>query len=370
MTIENFSHKKALILAHYENVKGDCTKFFDASDFSIASLRLQAKPLIKALIKASYRYKVISLNSENPETLDLVGKPDIAIVSKLSTAPENQWNMTMSNLAALARLKSYKVPIATIYSDNRAIEKKYPSGEFHRNLLWHSDLIICPSNKLSHAARLHAHNSKIITIEDPWQIRSEIAFRPIKHQNKIKIIWFGQAANFKYFINIFPEIIAIKSKEVEIELTVLTEYRALAKLNQYKPQILPKNWRLRAVEWNALNQPKQLEDELANAHISLIPSDPNDSRKNGVSHNRVIDSLRAGCIPIASPMDSYKELAECVVLSENFQESLVSVINNYESIRSKIANSRSSITENFSPSENSKKWDQVIKYMDNLRIKA
>ena len=69
-------------------------------------------------------------------------------------------------------------------------------------------------------------------------------------------------------------------------------------------------------------------------------------------------------------MDSYQELAQCVVLSKNFQESLVSVINNYESIKSKIANSRASITQRFSPSENNKKWDQAIEYMDNLRLKV
>ena len=82
-------------------------------DFNIASLKLQVKLLINALTKSGFNYKIISLNTSEPESLDLVGSPDMVIVSKLNTHKRYQNNMAMSNLAALARInaKIYPLPL-------------------------------------------------------------------------------------------------------------------------------------------------------------------------------------------------------------------------------------------------------------------
>ena len=37
------------------------------------------------------------------------------------------------------------------------------------------------------------------------------------------------------------------------------------------------------------------------------PIKPNDALKVGVSHNRLVDSVRSGCVPVASEMPSYLE---------------------------------------------------------------
>jgi len=159
--------KSALILTKYENITGDCTDLFNAGDFSIASLKLQVKPLTKALAKLGFNYKLISLSTSEPASLDLIGSPDIVIVSKLNCHKHNQHDMAMSNLAALARLKCQKIPIATIYSDNLADVDKFPTGEFHRNLLSMTDIIICPSKKLAQLAQNHNANAKLFIIKDP-----------------------------------------------------------------------------------------------------------------------------------------------------------------------------------------------------------
>jgi len=355
--------KSALILTKYENITGDCTDRFNAGDFSIASLKLQVKPLTKALAKLGFNYKLISLSTSEPASLDLIGSPDIVIVSKLNCHKHNQHDMAMSNLAALARLKCQKIPIATIYSDNLADVDKFPTGEFHRNLLSMTDIIICPSKKLAQLAQNHNTNAKLFIIKDPWQVRDEIPFKKISNKSDVNLIWFGQPSNIQFLLREIPEITQVNSDSTNIKLSILTEKKAVERTKeQLKKYTWPQGWSFRYVHWNIDNQPDQLERELRHSHISLIPSDPRMERKAGVSHNRIIDSLRSGCVPIASPMESYIELKEMAVITNDFKESLVFVLNNYNFIASKIQNKRSEGLTDFSPEKNIEKWEKAVSF--------
>ena len=69
-------------------------------------------------------------------------------------------------------------------------------------------------------------------------------------------------------------------------------------------------WSLELLAWDNHNQPEQLENVLGSAHFAWLPSDPTDALKAGVSHNRLVDSVLSGCIPVASEMKSYLELSK------------------------------------------------------------
>ena len=361
--------KSAIILTKFDNLIGDCTKQFNSGDFSIASLKIQVKPLTRALKKLGFNYKIIALDTNKPASLDLIGSPDIAIVSKLNTHKNNQHNMAMANLAALARIRCQKIPIATIYSDNLADVKKFPTGEFHRNLLSISDIVICPSKKLEQLAKNHNANAKLFTIKDPWQIRSEVPFKQISHKSNINLIWFGQASNIQFLLKEIPEITKINSESSKLSLTILSEKRAVEFIkDKLKNYAKPKGWDFRYIHWDVNDQPRQLERELEHAHISLIPSDPTMERKAGVSHNRLIDSLRSGCVPIASPMASYVELKDIAIITKDFKKSLVFVLNNYNSIATKLQSKRSEALAEFSPEKNDQAWEKVIGYFSDKLV--
>ena len=362
--------KNALFFTRYDNQVGDCTKLFDENDFQIASLRLQVKPLVEALKRFNYNYNMLSLNTNTPETLDLISYPDIAIFTKANTTADMQNNLAMSNLAALARLQCRKIPIVSIYSDNLASEDKHPTGEFHRNLLFLSNFIVCPSTRLANESKKYArYQTPIFVINDPWQVRKELPFQQLNDNSSVKILWFGQGANLKYLLRILPSIIQNLNSEREYEITILSDARALEKFKQYWNKFSPPNhWKLRTASWNPLEQPIQLERELFNAHITLLPSDPLDSRKCGVSHNRVVDSIRGGCVTIASPMDSYREIQQCCILTTKFNHAIEFAISNYDSISNHLTDIRSNMLLRFSPEENRKQWDNAIRSITSSQI--
>ena len=160
---------------------------------------------------------------------------------------------------------------------------------------------------------------------------------------------------------IIPEITQINSESNNLILTILSEARAIEFTKKmFENYALPKGWNFRYVPWNVDDQPNQLEKELAQSHISLIPSDPSMERKAGVSHNRLIDSLRSGCIPIASPMASYIELKDLAVITKNFREALIFALNNYNFIASKLQSRRTEALAEFSPEKNLKEWEKSL----------
>ena len=116
------------------------------------------------------------------------------------------------------------------------------------------------------------------------------------------------------------------------------------------------NWRVKFIIWDEKFKISQLEEEISKANISIIPSDPNDPIKSGVSHNRLVDSVRGGCITIASPMESYKELDGLALLGDNFGELLSKAIGDYERLRVQLENDRDQKLRLFSPEYNLRAW--------------
>ena len=124
---------------------------------------------------------------------------------------------------------------------------------------------------------------------------------------------------------------------------------------------IPSNWSLRLAIWDTKNQPNQLKAELSRAQITLLPSDPLDPQKNGVSHNRLIDSIQSGCIAIASPVDSYIELAKVSLVGENFPKLLDFAVANYPRLCKKYSKLRDNVLQRFNPVLNVKKWEFAIR---------
>ena len=120
-------------------------------------------------------------------------------------------------------------------------------------------------------------------------------------------------------------------------------------------------WRIDYIEWNIDQQPEQLETILSLSHIALIPSNPNDPNKKGVSHNRLIDAIRGGCIPVASPMASYIELSKISLVTYDWARSIELAIKDYDRLCHKYSTLRPELIERFNPKLNSHQWKDIIK---------
>ena len=358
------TNKRITALAFYVNQTGDVTeKIFTGKGLgSMASGRLQFSPAIQSAKRNNAVVEIFSLHSNNPSDFQNLKKSDICLVGKMAANTEALvHSMILANLAAVSRLKNSGSTIALQYCDNY-LDSKGPLKDFYEDLFKMSDIIIFPSNSLLNISKKHINDHhRVHIIKDPWQVRQWNDFNSLKPERSqtIRLIWFGSNKNIPYLINAIPQLVSESDSSLNYELTILGLEFGLSKFKKFFPGFPQKsNWTFRLVPWSNNNQPEQLESEIERAHISIIPSDPSDPLKIGVSHNRLVDSIRGGCITIASPMGSYLELEELALLGDNFGELLNNAVKNYEKIVTKIRSFRIKALQEFSPEINEKHWDK------------
>ena len=350
-----------LALNYYSNrVGNDIEVLLSSKSYStLASTRLQLLPALRAAQNLGLKPASYSLNASQPESLNHLGHPKVCLVGKMIG---DDSDCAVANLAAIARLNRIGTPILIIYS-NHHLSRDDKMGEFYRNIAYYASYFIYPTEKLKQLSVPYLPKEKIgDVIVDPWQIPEFISYPKLDISADIRLLWYGTEGNLEYLDRELLNIKASLSDLPKITLTLLTGKKHLSLFHRYlnsNKSIYP-NFNYRFLAWDGSKNPEQFENELRNAHIVMIPSDSHDLLKVGASHNRLIDAIRAGCIPIASPIDSYIELKKVALVGDNFPKMLLYAINNYERLSNKYADLRESILKRFSPELNQKSWERVI----------
>ena len=114
-------------------------------------------------------------------------------------------------------------------------------------------------------------------------------------------------------------------------------------------------WKLNLVLWDDSRQPNQLEQVLGSAHVIWLPSNPQSPIKGGVSHNRLVDSVRSGSIVVASECKVVAASTACALGPD--QGTLINnLLPEYGRIAQKHESLRSKLLARFSPQINAKRW--------------
>ena len=359
--------KRLVSLAFYTNQHGNVTSKFKGNNsiISMASDRMQFRPALQAAELAGLSTEVYSLHGTAPHDVISLGKADICLVSKMSANTKDLvQSMVVANLAALTLLKNEGAKIVVQHCDNllsqdNTFNKRSDLNRFYKCLLSMADAIIFPCNELAKITdkQITSKASRTI-ICDPWQLKKPHPTKPLNLNKRCKIIWFGNTKNIIYLIKCMENIVNTSPKHLNYLLTVVSsaESRRMMLAHLKSIKFTNSNWRVKFIIWDEKFKISQLEDEISKANISIIPSDPNDPIKSGVSHNRLVDSVRGGCITLASPMESYKELDELALLGDDFGKLLSKAIADYEHLCVKLEDHRDQRLSIFSPEYNLESW--------------
>ena len=187
---------------------------------------------------------------------------------------------------------------------------------------------------------------------------------PVLHKSQpLKIAWFGSANNIHYLCRDLTRLMSSLQSAPSYHLDILSSDQALdmAKktfIRSTKSSLKP--WKLRLFSWDSSDQPRQLQEVLGPAHLSWLPSDPNNIIKSGVSHNRLVDSVRSGCIPVTSPMSSYLELRKLALIGDDHVGIIENVISNYSRLVKKHESLRDKLLSRFDPLVNLARWEDFL----------
>ena len=375
-SIENIGkrHLDLLVLTFSDDFSGEIEvgQFLGVKFSRLASSRLQLKPAIQAAIQLGLNVKIVSLHASQAYQITSLEIPSACLIGKLSASTEFAFDqMQVASLAALALMRRHRVPTALIYSDNKIYcdDCLSSSNLFKRNSEFYKDLLYFSSHIVfaSESMRTLLKNSGIsvsssVIIEDPWSV-SEVSYRQFDPQQEFRVVWFGNAQNARYLHEVFRDILSRNKFKGGAQLTVISGLEALESIKEEFEILSQKEkhlWSLRLVLWDVNNQPAQLEEELFRAHLVLIPSDPEDPFKVGASHNRLTDSIRSGCLVVASPLPSYKELSKLALLGNDLPYLINAAYSQYNRLSLKYSRLRDSRIKRFSPEVNQGKWRQFI----------
>ena len=332
---------------------------------SVASFRMQTLPAIIQAKQHGFNLKIFSLHSDQPHDLFNLKGTDVCLVGKMTANTiKLVESMVVANLAAVTYVKNRGAKIILQYSDNW-LAKENLIGDFYRDLFQMADYVVFPTTTLEeHAKKYTSKCTKTFTIDDPWQLTKWHTPQPFptKQGEHFKIIWFGSNLNFNYLFNQLPSLLQVGIKGFKIELTVLGAPLVVKKMKEFCERNSKKiKWNIRIITWDPMDQPNQLESELDRAHLCLIPSNPKDPAKTGVSPNRLVDALRGGCVTVASPMKSYQEFNEISLQGGKIRDLLIEAIRNYNDYCERLTTKRERLLSKFDPKLNNKSWHEIWK---------
>jgi hypothetical protein len=235
----------------------------------------------------------IDLKSLGDASCVVVGKPGSNDVEQLGPL----W------IESLAKAKAVRCQILVDYTDHH-LGVSTDLSDFYRKLLPLVDAMIVPSYSL--AIQLQAYFSgAVLVVPDALEVPITA---PVRHNHiPPRALWFGHGTNLIHLAKALAPI-GRQLRGAPLELRVLSNRQAI---EQFKRALtaIPDGISLKAGDWSL----PAMQAHAAACDFCLLPSDPSDPRKLGVSSNRLLTALAMGLPVAASPLASYKQFSEFFV---------------------------------------------------------
>ena len=308
----------------------------DLNVSNLASIRLRSAIVAKYLARHG---STISVGEFVPEISNIIlvgkiGANDIIKKTKL-------W------LGQLQSAKNKNIKIFVDYTDHH-LGFESPMRVFYESALKLANYIITSSNYLKILLN-NFYSKEIFVIPDAI----EVPILPPKISKTNRILWFGHASNIQYLINFIENY--TKPNDV-YKLIVLSNDKGLNILSNHQFQNSI-GFEIELKKWS-------VEGLIAASKISdicIIPSDPKDPRKSGVSSNRLITAIALGLPTAVDLLPSYDEFSKYFFNIRS--NSLLEIISNSSSseFRKLISEAQQKIVPKFSQQSIGQQWIELFR---------
>ena len=358
------SSPRSLLLLTSSTCGAGVIKNLSAFD-GMASARIQLLPLIAAADKLNFSHRIFSIDVNNPDCINHLGRPSVCFIGKINHHSLSRFHgFALSVLASIARLKANSVPIGVLYCDHLAAST-CARGDFYRDLLKLADLCIVPCNAMKQRVLPYFNKPSLYVIEDPIQV-SKCSYPKLKRNQPFHIGWFGSINNVNHVIKNIESLLKNVSAPPSVRFSVLTNQHGLNLISDKFFDLVSKidtpiPWILDQHLWIESQHPYLLQKFLEPLHLVWLPVNPNNVVKQAVSHNRLVDSIQSGSIVVSNTMESYLELSSVALLSSNYSLMINSAYVQYNRLSLKHDSLRDSAISRFKPEHNIAQWQTLLK---------
>jgi hypothetical protein len=181
---------------------------------------------------------------------------------------------------------------------------------------------------------------------------------------RLQLAWFGHRTNLAYLDRCLGELVQFAAQK-PCRLTIVTEggigvQEAIRSMDaRFAPAL-----EVRFVEWSL----EAMAEALRLCDIVLIPGDPTDPFKAGVSTNRIAETLKAGRFPVASPLPSYRAFSDAAWLGDDLSEGLRWALENPAEARARIQRGQLRVNEQLAAEPIGRQWRALFEELARLRV--
>lgn len=340
----------------------------------VASTRIQVVQAMKASLLMGVQ--PIFINPANSSVSDLPskihGNASFCYLGKVNISGSPGGIVLLkSYVDACLRLKACGAKLIVNYTDNWC---EYDAvNDFDSSLEG-----VVGNNRLAGLYKFLIHNADAVIVACESQKRAVLKWMPstcvshvildpieskksnflsLSSEEEIRLCWFGHYSNFGFLQKAISDSVASVETSKNIHLNIVSSIPAQAKIEEWCQSLQSRSkWIISIHEWT-----RELQSHiLRNSHITILPSDTQCPRKSFASHNRAIEAINQGCLTIASPLASYQEIGDCLLLGNDFGKMLSYAIENYSREICRVSGSRDNLLSKFSKEQNIQAWKNVM----------
>ena len=198
----------------------------------------------------------------------------------------------------------------------------------------------------------------VSVIEDPFEAPAAGAPR-FAPGDTLRLAWFGVfGPPLKPFLEGAFGSIARKLAPRPIELAFVTYAGQQALVHELARALraIHPDFTVRHIAWS----PAATAAALADADLVVLPQDAASDWGRVKSHNRLVESIRAGRFTVASPVPAYVELDAYAWIGDDLAAGVEWAVSHPDEVRARVTAGQGAIELRFAPAVIAARWAQVL----------
>jgi hypothetical protein len=254
--------------------------------------------------------------------------------------------------------KDHRCPLVIDISDY-PFKKAPVIQSFYSEVLKICDAVVANSERMADLMAPHVSRRPLVIEDAILGPTRNPEFAPAR---RLGLLWFGHPTNLQYLVSCLNSLAQFATQR-PCGLTLLTEGEAGAeKVTQDINTRFAPALQARFEEWTL----ESMASLLLKSDLVLIPNDPSNPLKAGVSANRIAETFRAGRFPVASPMPSYLPFSDCAWLGEDLTEGIRWALENPGEVRARIRRGQALVKEQFAAEKIGQQWCALFENLGNF----
>ena len=325
-----------------------------------ASLRLRVWiPALHLLQRVPVHLVPLDYMQSDPQLASL-GDVRVIVIGKFSVATILKQQDRFDALADwAASIGEHCRVVADLCDDLAAAGQIFnePYLERFQRRLSNACVLTVSTNSLAERLRPIAKHG-VHVVEDPYE--SSVAGTPhFEVGPTLRLLWFGVfGPSFRPFVESQLIAIARGVRGRPVEMVFLTNASHAALVSEMAQVIAAVNpaFSLRFEPWSLAAAAQARED----CDIVTLPQETGSPWGNVKSHNRLVETIRAGRFAVASSIPAYLELRDYAWIDNNLSAGIAWALDHPAEVVNRIAAGQEYVAQRFSPHRIGRRWEEVL----------